>query len=76
MRYRVEDKKLVITGSLTDYGWVGWLTFNRGTYETRCKLDESIRQEWERREKPNDLAWIVEFEKAEKMRLLEAPVEK
>jgi len=77
MRYSVDDKgeKLIITGTLIDYGVVGLLTFNKGVCDRRCAMDDTIRGEWERRGKPVDLSWIAGFEKEEGMRLLVAHAE-
>jgi len=70
MRYRVKGERLIITGSLIDYGVLSLLTFNRRIYERRCQIDQLVMEEWKSRGKPKDLSWIAEFEKKE-VKLLE-----
>jgi len=69
MRYRVENADLVITGSLMDYGLVTWTKFDKKIYETRWALDEKVKEEWERRGKPEDLTWVECFEAEERAKL-------
>jgi hypothetical protein len=65
MLYRVENGKLVITGSFGAYGLNEQAMYrgvNQDTYGKRMWLDGEVETEWKNRGKPSELLWIVDFE--------------
>ena len=78
MKYEVVDGKLIIRGSFLNYGisltgklinawgdpYIFPVRVSESRMEARLLRDQNIREEWERRGRPEDVSWVEKFEKS------------